>query len=190
MPKALIFDFYGVICSEIGSQWYQMRPPQELIPELKEKYDTPPDTGEISEEAFFAGIAASVGLTGEEVRQEWLRAAVIDQELLEYIQYLKKQFKLAICSNTAPKIFRDILKLNDIENLFDVVVASSEVGMVKPNADIFLYTLNELGVEPDEAIFIDDRESNIKGAEAMGIPSILYTNPTQFRVNLDKILFQ
>jgi putative hydrolase of the HAD superfamily len=188
MIRAIIFDFYGVICYEVGSNWYKTRPPKELISELKEKYDAPSDLGTISEEEFFSGIAPSVRLTGKEVRTEWLNASKIDEELVSFIRQLKTTHKIAICSNTAPKIFRETLQANNIEDAFDIVVSSSEIGMIKPNPDIYLYTLKELGVKPEEAIFIDDRESNLEGARAVGINSILYVNLQQIKSDLDKFL--
>lgn len=187
MIKAMIFDFYGVICYEVGSNWYKTRPPKELVAELKEKYDAPSDIGAISEEEFFEGIAPSVNLTREEVRAEWIDASKIDKELMIYIEQLKKDYKIAICSNTAPKIFRDTLQSNNIENIFDVVISSSEVKMIKPNPDIYLYTLKELEVNPEEALFIDDRESNLEGAKAVGIKSILYKNLKQLKTDLGEI---
>ena len=188
MIKALIFDFYGVICCEVGSNWYKTRPPKELVPKLKEKFDAPSDIGAISEEEFFDGIAPSVGLTGTEVRSEWIEASKIDKGLIAYIKHLKLNYKIAICSNTAPKIFREILQTNKIEDLFDVVVSSSEVRMVKPNPDIYLHTLKELGVEPEEIVFIDDREANLEGARAVGIKSLLYKNLEQLKVDLQEIV--
>jgi len=190
MIKAIIFDFYGVICYEIGSNWYKTRPPKKLIPELKEKYDEPSDIGTISEEEFFEGIAPSIGLTAEDVREEWLSAAKIDFELIDFIKQLKTTHKTAICSNTAPKIFREILLENDIESVFDVIVSSSEVGMIKPNPDIFLHTLKELGVKAEETIFIDDRETNLEGARAVGIQSILYKNLEELQPELKSLLLQ
>lgn len=188
MIKAIIFDFYGVICYEVGSNWYKNRPPKELVAELKKKYDAPSDIGTISEEEFFKGIAPSVKLTGEEVRAEWIAASKIDKELIEYIGQLKENYKIAICSNTAPNIFRETLQSNNIENLFDVVVSSSEVRMVKPNPDIYLHTLKELGVEPEEALFIDDRASNLEGAKAVGIRPLLYQNLKQFKTDFKEIV--
>lgn len=188
MIKAIIFDFYGVVCYEVGSNWYKTRPPKELVAELKEKYDAPSDIGAISEEEFFAGIAPSVGLSGKEVRLEWIKASKIDKNLIEYIKKLKLKYKIAICSNTAPRIFRETLQTNGIEDLFDVVVSSSEVGMVKPNPDIYWHTLKELDVEPEEALFIDDRESNLEGARAVGIRTLLYKNFEQFITDLKKVI--
>lgn len=188
MTKAIIFDFYGVICYEVGSNWYKTRPPKELVPELKEKYDSPSDIGAVSEEDFFDGIAASVGLTGKEVRTEWIEASVVDGDLINYIKHLKIKYKIAICSNTAPNIFREILQTNAIGDLFDVVVSSSEVKMVKPNPDIYIHTLKELGVEPGESVFVDDRETNLEGARAVGIKPLLYKDLEQFKVDLQEIL--
>lgn len=188
MIKALIFDFYGVLCYEVGSNWYKTRPPRELVDELKEKYDAPSDIGVITEEEFFDGIALSVGLTGQDVRLEWINASKIDKELIAYIKTLKSNYKTAICSNTAPKIFRETLQINKIEDLFDVTVSSSEVKMVKPNSDIYLHTLKELDVEPEEALFIDDREINLEGARAVGIKSLLYKDFEQFRADLQEII--
>src|SRR6056297_3468943 len=188
MTKALIFDFYGVICYEVGSNWYKSRPPKELVAELKEKYDAPSDIGAISEEEFFAGIAPAVSSSAKEVRLEWVNASKIDTDLVEYIKQLKQGYKIAICSNTAPKIFRETLQTNEIEDLFDVVVSSSEVKMVKPNPNIYLHTLKELDVEPEEAIFIDDREANLEGARAVGIKPLLYQNLEQFQADLKEII--
>lgn len=83
--KAIIFDFYGVICNEIGSLWYKSISDSDTLKFLKETYDAPSDTGEISEIEFFEGIAKAVGKTGAEVRAEWLNSAKIDTELIQEI---------------------------------------------------------------------------------------------------------
>jgi putative hydrolase of the HAD superfamily len=53
--------------------------------------------------------------------------------------------------------------------LFDAVIISSEVGMRKPEERIFRYALGELGLRPEECVFIDDLEANIAAAEAIGL---------------------
>tara|TARA_B100000745_G_scaffold242943_1_gene165248 strand:- start:16075 stop:16644 length:570 start_codon:yes stop_codon:yes gene_type:complete len=188
MIKAIIFDFYGVICNEVGSNWYKTRAPQESLSELKSKYDQPSDLGAISEEMFFEGIGASVNASGEEVRQEWLDAAVLNKEIISLIQELESIYKLAICSNGPSKIFREILNEKEIKNAFYTIVCSSEIGMVKPNHDIYLLTLDKLRVRPEEAIFIDDREVNIQAAKELGIQGILYTNTPKLRTSLSLLL--
>lgn len=188
MIKAVIFDFYGVVCNEIGSKWYRSVPPIEVVPELKEKYDAPSDTGKITEEEFFAGIGQSIHKCGSEVRADWLQSAEIDNEVVALIKELKANYRTALCSNTVTQLFKQLLQENELEELFDVIVASSEVGMVKPNPDIFKYTLKQLGIDPEEAIFIDDRETNVAGAKAVGMQAILYTDIALLRKELENIL--
>lgn len=187
MKKALIFDFYGVICNEIGTWWYKNIPPSELVPELKINFDAPSDTGEISDKEFFAGIAGSIGLTGEEVRTQWSTQAKIDTELIKFIKKIKSSYKIAICSNTISDLFYELLDKNEIRELFDVIVASSEVGMVKPNADIYNYTLVQLNIEANEAIFVDDRLRNIDGARAVGIDGVIFCDTKTLIQDLNKL---
>lgn len=188
MIKAIIFDFYGVICSEIGSHWYKTRAPQELVPELMRMYDCPSDLGTLSEEEFFEGIGRSVHASGVETRKEWFRAAVIDEGTVSLIQELKDEYRLAICSNGSSRMFRDILNTTNITDAFHTIVCSSEVGMAKPNHDMYLLTLERLGVRAEEAVFIDDRAVNIEGAEAVGIKGLLYTDASTLRKDLQSLL--
>jgi putative hydrolase of the HAD superfamily len=61
---------------------------------------------------------------------------------------------------------------DDWDVLFDAVVISGEVGMRKPDADIYVHTLKLLGCRPGEAVFVDDLEANIRGAAAVGIVGV------------------
>lgn len=61
-----------------------------------------------------------------------------------------------------------------LDELFDVVVDSSEIGMRKPNPAIYLHTLELLGdIVPERAIFLDDFEGNVRAAEALGMIGIV-----------------
>jgi putative hydrolase of the HAD superfamily len=65
----------------------------------------------------------------------------------------------------------------DADNLVDVVIDSCEVGMRKPNADIFELTLDRLGSPADRTLFLDDFPWNIAGAEKVGLQTIHVTDP-------------
>ena len=56
--------------------------------------------------------------------------------------------------------------------LFDVVVISGEVGMRKPDPDIYLHTAGLLGVEPARCVFVDDLPPNVRGAVAVGMVGV------------------
>lgn len=57
-------------------------------------------------------------------------------------------------------------------DLFDVVIDSCVVGLRKPDPEIYLLACEQLGVEPDESVFLDDMELNVEGARAVGMAGI------------------
>jgi putative hydrolase of the HAD superfamily len=59
-----------------------------------------------------------------------------------------------------------------LDELFDVAVISGEVGMHKPEEPIYRLTVERLGVEPSECVFIDDLRENCEGAESIGMTAI------------------
>jgi putative hydrolase of the HAD superfamily len=65
----------------------------------------------------------------------------------------------------------------DFPSLFDEVVISGEVGMRKPEPEIFRHTAALLGLRPEECVFIDDIEANITAAEALGMTGIHHVDP-------------
>jgi putative hydrolase of the HAD superfamily len=65
-----------------------------------------------------------------------------------------------------------------VDDLFDVVVDSSAVGMRKPDPRIFAHTLSLLGgLAPDRAVFLDDVETNLTGARRAGLHTVLVGEP-------------
>jgi putative hydrolase of the HAD superfamily len=63
----------------------------------------------------------------------------------------------------------------DFSGLFDTVVLSGEVGMRKPEKEIFLHAAETLGLAPGECVFIDDMEANVAAAQACGMTGVLHT---------------
>ena len=67
---------------------------------------------------------------------------------------------------------------------YDHCTWSYELKMVKPEPEIYRYTIEKLGVEPQQALFIDDRPENIRGAESIGMHGFLFTNLQQLAGDL------
>jgi putative hydrolase of the HAD superfamily len=63
----------------------------------------------------------------------------------------------------------------DFPGLFDTVVLSGEVGMRKPEQEIFLHAAQTLGLAPAECVFVDDMEANVTAARACGMTCVLHT---------------
>ena len=64
---------------------------------------------------------------------------------------------------------RPRLRALDLDRMFDSLFISSETGRVKPDPLAVEHALSTLGVEPEEAIFVDDKQANLDPAAAMGV---------------------
>lgn len=93
--------------------------------------------------------------------------------------------KMYTASNWAADTF-EIAKrrMTPFLDLFDDLFISGYEGVIKPHAAYFEKLLAKFSLAPNEALFIDDRQVNIDGAMAVGIPSILFTSPEQLRASL------
>lgn len=93
----------------------------------------------------------------------------------------EKGLKLAIISNTGRtggKFFRGLMETLGLAQYFDVMTFSNEVGVRKPNREIFLSTLAQLDVPPSEAMHVgDDYEADILGAQGAGMKGVLLLLP-------------
>jgi epoxide hydrolase-like predicted phosphatase len=65
----------------------------------------------------------------------------------------------------------------EIRALFDAVVISAEVGLHKPQPEIYLLAAERVGARPENCVFVDDLRENCKGAEAVGMTAILHRDP-------------
>ena len=72
--------------------------------------------------------------------------------------------------------------------LFDAVVISGEVGLHKPQPEIFVMAAERLGVTPERCVFVDDLRENCAGAEAVGMAAVLHRDPAQTIARLEELL--
>jgi epoxide hydrolase-like predicted phosphatase len=73
------------------------------------------------------------------------------------------------------------------DELFDAVVISGEVGMRKPEPEIFLRTAEDLGLPPEQCVFVDDLSPNVRGAVAVGMVGVHHVDPEQTVAELEAI---
>jgi len=74
------------------------------------------------------------------------------------------------------------------DELFDSVVISGEVGMRKPEPRIFLHALDQIGLSPEQCVFIDDIKANIVSAQSLGITGIHHRDHTETIPRLEELL--
>ena len=81
-------------------------------------------------------------------------------------------FRLGVLTNNVRELRQAWWPMLDFANIFDDVVDSHEVGMRKPNHAIYKLSLSRLGVEAHRTAFLDDAQSNVDAATAVGMHGI------------------
>jgi len=119
-------------------------------------------------------------LTDAQIDQAWCSFLCdIPNEKLEMLLELKKKFRILMLSNTNP-LHIEVSAADEFarvgksqSDFFDKCYLSYEMGMVKPNTDIFEALLTDASVKASECLFLDDGKKNIETAEKMCIQSYL-----------------
>jgi putative hydrolase of the HAD superfamily len=73
-------------------------------------------------------------------------------------------------------------------DLFDAQVISGDVGLHKPQPEIYRLACERLGVEPGDAVFVDDLRENVSGAEAVGMTGLLHRDSAETVARLEELL--
>ncbi|MCH8930255.1 MAG: HAD-IA family hydrolase, partial [Proteobacteria bacterium] len=92
----------------------------------------------------------------------------LDSGLIDYIRELKQIYRIAMLSNAPSDARNSIIEKWHMDDAFDLIIISADVGLMKPDPAIYELTLEQLGFEPHETAFIDDFSENIKAARQLG----------------------
>lgn len=99
-------------------------------------------------------------------------------EVIEAIAALKGDYKTAMLSNVSGRRSLDErFNPGELDELFDVVVASGDVGFEKPSPHIYTMTAEKLQLDPSECLFVDDIPAFCAAAEAVGMQSLHFVDP-------------
>lgn len=147
--------------------------------------------GRVSEPAHWVAVGRQLGLEGEAIndfRREFWAGDRMDYRLISYIDNLRPAFRTGLLSNAWSDARESLDAKYNFLRVFDVSIFSCETGLAKPDPKIYQYMLDHLGVHPQESVFIDDFQSNIDGALAVGMNAIRFTSPDQVLAELQKFI--
>jgi FMN phosphatase YigB (HAD superfamily) len=179
MINAIIFDFGDVFINldkqatldglkNLGiSEW------NEDLNQLNLQYEV----GAISKEDFLYGIQKHTNNASiEDILKAW-NAILADFPLyrLEFLQMLSQKYRLFLLSNT-DAIHIDTFEqksgtsfYSDFYQCFEKVYFSFEIGMRKPNPEIYSFVLDQHGLQAKQTLFVDDKKENTDAAQALGL---------------------
>ena len=208
MFKAVLWDFGGVITTspfeafnrfedENGIPLDFIRGVNSTNPEANAWAQLESSKISVDEfDALFERESANLGhaIPGANVLK--LLSGDIRPEMVNALSIIKQQIKIGCITNNVksgegPGMARDETKANavsEVMDMFDVLIESSKVGMRKPDPEIYKLACNEIGVEPSEAVFLDDLGINLKPAKALGMSTIKVLSADQALTDLETLL--
>lgn len=188
MIKNIIFDFGRVIVDFDESKMTRVFVRDEaLVARVRDEVFSralwdPSDLGLISDEDLKAGFCKNLPEELHEaacaVYDRWLENLDIVPHIEDAVRAAKERFSgVYLLSNISEKFAREWHEhppIARILSLFDGLVFSGVLHLVKPDERIFRHLLDTYGLNPDECLFIDDSEKNLVGARALGIHTYLF----------------
>jgi epoxide hydrolase-like predicted phosphatase len=194
--RALVVDFGGVLTTDIWPAFASFCEGEGLEPDaVKQLFRGDSEalallrgleTGALADAEFEAKFGGLLGVAQHEGLITRMFADLNPEPaMLDAVSGARAAgVKTGLISNSWGLGIYDRLESTD---LFDVAVISGEVGLHKPQPEIYLLACNQLGVEPGEAVFVDDLRENCAGAEAVGMTALLHRDPAQTIAKLDEL---
>lgn len=177
MIKAVIFDCFGVLC--VGARTYMMQQCQtNRQNELSDLFDQA-DYGYVTTAEFNEQAAALLDMDSSTFDTMAHQRYAHDESMLALVRSLRRTHKTALLSNANDTIIGELFPPSLQAELFDEVVVSSSLGMIKPSRQLFDYTATRLDVLPEECVMVDDIARNITGAAEAGMDGIVFTDHAQ-----------
>jgi len=199
MPiKAMIWDLGGVILrtedplprQQLADQLGMARDDlEELV--FHSPSGISAQLGEISVQEHWNNIRQILGIPAHEIpafQKAFFGGDRIDESLLADIRRLSVYYRVGLLSNAFSDLRQFITHYWKFADVFEDMVISSEVGLMKPDTRIYHLALERLEVSPEQAVFIDDYTRNVEGSQAVGMHAIHFRNRAQAWTELQSLL--
>jgi len=195
--KGLLVDFGGVLTTNVFDSFRQFCETEGLDPKaFTDLMTADPDaraqlrrveTGEIDEPAFSEILGEKLGISDRENLIDRLFAGMrADHVMIAAVKAAKAAgIRTGLVSNS---IGAGRYDRSTFAEMYDGVVISAEVGLHKPQPEIFRLGAQRAGVAPAECVFVDDLRENCEGAEAVGMAAVLHRGAQGTVPELERLL--
>jgi epoxide hydrolase-like predicted phosphatase len=145
------------------------------------------EKGELTADEFSQKFAPLLGVSPDNLVERLFGGIGPDEPMLDAVRRARAAgIKTGLISNSWGEGLAYDPAL--LEELFDAVVISGDVGLHKPQPEIFLMGAERLGVAPEDCVFVDDLRENCEGAEAVGMKAILHRGAEGTIPQLEELL--
>lgn len=192
---ALVVDYGGVLTTDIWVAFGEFCQAEGLEPEaVKDLFRSNPEamkllrgleTGELDEPAFEPRFAELLGLDDHEGLIERLFGGLGPDEAM--IGAVKAAHDAGLKTGLISNSWGLGIYERAPVDMFDETVISGDVGMHKPQPEIYLLACERLGVQPSDCVFVDDLRENVEGADAAGMTGVLHRDSAQTIARLEEL---
>ena len=201
--KAIIFDAYGTLfdvnsaaekCKyKIGDKWEGFanywRTTQLEYTWLRSLMKRHKDFWQVTEDSLDKSMKTYE--IDSSMRNELLNLYKILSPFKEVPEVLKslqnKNFKLAVLSNGTPSLLNELVKSNNLENIFDDIFSIEEVGVYKPDSKVYDLPINQYQIQKKEVVFLSANTWDVSGGGNYGYNSIWVNRKNNTFDNLDYV---
>ena len=193
--RALLVDFGGVLTTDIWSSFSGFCESRGLDPQAaRQLFREDPDalaelraleTGDAEPAAFERRFGELLG-TDPEGLIEGLFAGLGPSEPMLGAVGAAREGGIPTCLVSNSWVMDHYTE--EIRALFDAIVISAEVGLHKPQREIYLLAAERVGVAPERCVFVDDLRENCEGAATVGMTAVLHRDPSQTIERLESLL--
>jgi epoxide hydrolase-like predicted phosphatase len=195
MRKAVIFDWGGVLMRTVDYEprhcWdRRLGLPEGSVEKVVHESEAwkQVEQGRISPHEYWMAIGRQLHLSPTQLydlRGDFYSGDRLDEDLLSLITSLRARgVQIGLLSNNSLELL-DMLADNKLNNLFDDLIISAQIGILKPDPRAYHAILEKLGASAGQALFIDDARVNIEGALAVGMAAIHFEPATGLSVIID-----
>ena len=188
MTKLIIFDFWGTLIengvkpspSKQVRYFLRLRMPfSEFVVRFEKafmtkKFDSLKEGFQEVTDAFDKRVPDFVY---EKLVGMWNKFSILSKpfdDTIEALEDLKKDYKLALLSNTDNFSLRQVMDKYDLEKYFDHIFLSCETGILKSDPESYRRVLEDMGVDAKDALMVGDSpQSDLVSAEKAGVPAVL-----------------
>ena len=199
--KAILFDAYGTLFNvnsaaekykdKIGDKWEVFanfwRTTQLEYTWLRSLMKRHKDFWKITEDSLDKSMKVfNIDMSMKNDLLNLYRVLSPYPEVKEVLENLKKrQFKLAVLSNGTPALLNELVKSNDLDNLFDDLFSIEEVKIYKPDAKVYDMPINKYKIKPSEIVFLSANTWDVSGGGNYGYNAVWVNRNNNIFDNLD-----
>lgn len=148
------------------------------------------DYGYITRQEFNDLASELVGLPPEQIQEKYYNTEAYNEQLIDWFRELKKtgNYKIGIISNVGRNWLNKLLEKIDQNDLFDEIMLSSDMGISKPDIEVYQIMASRLGLPEEECVMVDDKLENIEGANLAGMRGIVFGSNRQLQEDFNRLV--